>query len=129
MSSSSPPPQLPPRIAPPKEPAKKESDAFTALDPLGDKEIRDVREMFKDFQLTKPPAVPARRAEQQQGLFGTSGAFASYFTNKVGVPQDVADLDDYEASQLSAKTSGKAASLVMFSKRRTSDLLPSLILL
>ncbi|XP_015275643.1 PREDICTED: disabled homolog 2 isoform X1 [Gekko japonicus] len=105
MSSTSPPPQLPPRTAPPKEPAKKESDAFTALDPLGDKEIKDVREMFKDFQLTKPPAVPARRAEQQQGLSGASGAFASYFTNKVGVPQDVADHDDYEASQLSAKIS------------------------
>ncbi|XP_054843183.1 disabled homolog 2 isoform X4 [Eublepharis macularius] len=103
MSSISPPPQLPPRTAPPKEPTKKESDAFTALDPLGDKEIKDVREMFKDFQLTKPPAVPARRAEQQQGLSGASGAFASYFTNKVGVPQDVADHDDYEASQLSAK--------------------------
>ncbi|XP_048359894.1 disabled homolog 2 isoform X2 [Sphaerodactylus townsendi] len=66
MSSTSPPPQLPPRTAPPKETAKKESDAFTALDPLGDKEIKDVREMFRDFQLRKPPAVPARRAEQQQ---------------------------------------------------------------
>ncbi|XP_077203146.1 disabled homolog 2 isoform X4 [Paroedura picta] len=106
MSSTSPPPPLlPPRTAPMKEPAKKESDAFTALDPLGDKEIKDVREMFKDFQLTKPPAVPARKAEQPQGLFGASGAFASYFTNQVGVPQDVADHDDYEASQLSAKIS------------------------
>ncbi|XP_060092037.1 disabled homolog 2 isoform X3 [Heteronotia binoei] len=105
ISSTSPPPQLPPRTAPPKEPTKKESDAFTALDPLGDKEIKDVREMFKDFQLTKPPAVPARRAEQPQGLSRASGAFASYFTNKVGVPQDVADHDDYEASQLSAKIS------------------------
>lgn len=67
MSSTSPPPQLPPRTAPQKEcSVKKESDAFTALDPLGDKEIKDVKEMFKDFQLTKPPAVPARRAEQQQ---------------------------------------------------------------
>ncbi|KAH0627905.1 hypothetical protein JD844_008464 [Phrynosoma platyrhinos] len=66
MSSASPPPQLPPRTAPQKEQVKKESDAFTALDPLGDKEIKDVKEMFKDFQLTKPPAVPARRAEQQQ---------------------------------------------------------------
>ncbi|XP_042309323.1 disabled homolog 2 isoform X3 [Sceloporus undulatus] len=66
MSSASPPPQLPPRTAPQKEQVKKESDAFTALDPLGDKEIKDVKEMFKDFQLTKPPAVPARRAEQPQ---------------------------------------------------------------
>ncbi|NXD73427.1 DAB2 protein, partial [Eolophus roseicapillus] len=27
--------------------------------------MKDVKEMFKDFQLTKPPAVPARRGEQQ----------------------------------------------------------------
>ncbi|NXG07115.1 DAB2 protein, partial [Sakesphorus luctuosus] len=58
-------PQPPPRTAPQKELSKKESDAFIALDPLGDKEIKDVKEMFKDFQLTKPPAVPARRGEQQ----------------------------------------------------------------
>ncbi|XP_062984199.1 disabled homolog 2 isoform X3 [Elgaria multicarinata webbii] len=104
MSSASPPPQLPPRTAPQKELVKKESDAFTALDPLGDKEIKDVKEMFKDFQLTKPP-VPARKAEQQQqqGLSGASRAFASYFNNQVGVPQDLADQDDFEASWLSAK--------------------------
>ncbi|NXY91501.1 DAB2 protein, partial [Alcedo cyanopectus] len=59
------PPQPQPRTTPQKELSKKESDAFTALDPLGDKEMKDVREMFKDFQLTKPPAVPARRGEQQ----------------------------------------------------------------
>ncbi|NWX37302.1 DAB2 protein, partial [Notiomystis cincta] len=59
------PPQPPPRATPQKELSKKESDAFIALDPLGDKEIKDVKEMFKDFQLTKPPAVPARRGEQQ----------------------------------------------------------------
>ncbi|NXM00171.1 DAB2 protein, partial [Tyrannus savana] len=58
-------PQPPPRTPPQKEPSKKESDAFIALDPLGDKEMKDVKEMFKDFQLTKPPAVPARRGEQQ----------------------------------------------------------------
>ncbi|KAM4639430.1 disabled homolog 2 [Amazona ochrocephala] len=59
------PPQPPPRTAPQREFSKKESDAFVALDPLGDKEMKDVKEMFKDFQLTKPPAVPARRGEQQ----------------------------------------------------------------
>ncbi|NXP53116.1 DAB2 protein, partial [Heliornis fulica] len=64
MSTTSP-PQLPPRTAPQKELSKKESDAFIALDPLGDKEMKDVKEMFKDFQLTKPPAVPARRGEHQ----------------------------------------------------------------
>ncbi|NWW70811.1 DAB2 protein, partial [Climacteris rufus] len=59
------PPQPPPRTAQQKELSKKESDAFIGLDPLGDKEMKDVKEMFKDFQLTKPPAVPARRGEQQ----------------------------------------------------------------
>ncbi|NWH74368.1 DAB2 protein, partial [Piaya cayana] len=57
-------PQPPPRTAPQKELSKKESDAFIALDPLGDKEIKEVKEMFRDFQLTKPPAVPARREQQ-----------------------------------------------------------------
>ncbi|OXB76740.1 UNVERIFIED_CONTAM: hypothetical protein H355_007015 [Colinus virginianus] len=63
--STTSPPQPPPRTAPQKELSKKESDAFIALDPLGDREMKDVKEMFKDFQLTKPPAVPARRGEQQ----------------------------------------------------------------
>ncbi|NXC60743.1 DAB2 protein, partial [Aleadryas rufinucha] len=65
MSTTASPPQPPPRTTPQKELSKKESDAFIALDPLGDKEMKDVKEMFKDFQLTKPPAVPARRGEQQ----------------------------------------------------------------
>ncbi|KAL9822514.1 disabled homolog 2 isoform 1-T2 [Geothlypis trichas] len=65
MSTAAGPPQPPPRATLPKELSKKESDAFIALDPLGDKEMKDVKEMFKDFQLTKPPAVPARRGEQQ----------------------------------------------------------------
>ncbi|NXE64098.1 DAB2 protein, partial [Calcarius ornatus] len=65
MSSTASPPQPPPRATLQKELSKKESDAFIALDPLGDKEMKDVKEMFKDFQLTKPPAVPARRGEQQ----------------------------------------------------------------
>ncbi|NXW56551.1 DAB2 protein, partial [Eurystomus gularis] len=64
MSTTSP-LQPPPRTAPQKELSKKESDAFIALDPLGDKDMKDVKEMFKEFQLTKPPAVPARRGEQQ----------------------------------------------------------------
>ncbi|NWV03288.1 DAB2 protein, partial [Ptilonorhynchus violaceus] len=65
VSTTDSPPQPPPRSAAQKELSKKESDAFVALDPLGDKEMKDVKEMFKDFQLTKPPAVPARRGEQQ----------------------------------------------------------------
>ncbi|NXH90857.1 DAB2 protein, partial [Edolisoma coerulescens] len=65
VSTTASPPQPPPRTTPQKELSKKENDAFIALDPLGDKEMKDVKEMFKDFQLTKPPAVPARRGEQQ----------------------------------------------------------------
>ncbi|NWX43841.1 DAB2 protein, partial [Steatornis caripensis] len=65
VSTTTSPPQPPPRTAPQKELSKKASDAFIALDPLGDKEMKDVKEMFKEFQLTKPPAVPARRGEQQ----------------------------------------------------------------
>ncbi|NWW94995.1 DAB2 protein, partial [Rhynochetos jubatus] len=65
VSTTTSPPQPPPRTTAQKELSKKENDAFIALDPLGDKEIKDVKEMFKDFQLTKPPAVPARRGEQQ----------------------------------------------------------------
>ncbi|NXT64786.1 DAB2 protein, partial [Chaetops frenatus] len=65
VSAAVTPPQPPPRATPQKELSKKENDAFVALDPLGDKEMKDVKEMFKDFQLTKPPAVPARRGEQQ----------------------------------------------------------------
>nr|XP_006000413.1 PREDICTED: disabled homolog 2 [Latimeria chalumnae] len=109
MASSSPtipsatPPQPPPRPVPQKEVLRPERDAFTALDPLGDKEKKKVKDMFKDFQLAKPPAVPARRAEQQQ-VPGTSGAFSSYFTSKVGIAQEAADFDDYDINQLSDKT-------------------------
>ncbi|XP_032530557.1 disabled homolog 2 isoform X1 [Chiroxiphia lanceolata] len=81
LSTTTTPPQPPPRTPPLKEPSKKESDAFIALDPLGDKEMKDIKEMFKDFQLTKPPAVPARRGEQQS-LSGASGAFSNYFSCK-----------------------------------------------
>uniref|UniRef100_A0A2K6NK50 DAB adaptor protein 2 n=1 Tax=Rhinopithecus roxellana TaxID=61622 RepID=A0A2K6NK50_RHIRO len=89
------PPQPPPRAGPPKDIS---SDAFTALDPLGDKEIKDVKEMFKDFQLRQPPAVPARKGEQTPS--GTSSAFSSYFNSKVGIPQENADHDDFAANQL-----------------------------
>ncbi|XP_009069401.1 PREDICTED: disabled homolog 2 [Acanthisitta chloris] len=65
MPASTSPPQPPPRTMQQKELSKKESDAFIALDPLGDKEMKDIKEMFRDFQLTKPPAVPARKGEQQ----------------------------------------------------------------
>ncbi|XP_006156359.1 disabled homolog 2 isoform X2 [Tupaia chinensis] len=89
------PPQPPPRTGPPKDIS---SDAFTALDPLGDKEVKEVKEMFKDFQLRQPPAVPARKGEQT--LSGTSSAFSSYFNSKVGIPQENVDHDDFDANQL-----------------------------
>lgn len=113
VSTTTSPPQPPPRAAPQKELSKKESDAFIALDPLGDKEMKDVKEMFKDFQLTKPPAVPARRGEQQS-LSGASGAFSNYFSSKVGIPQDSTDHDDTEVSKLSAKMTGKISFLFFF---------------
>ncbi|XP_001372050.3 disabled homolog 2 [Monodelphis domestica] len=92
------PPQPPPRTTPQKDIS---CDAFTALDPLGDKEIKEVKEMFKDLQLRHRPAVPARKGEQASS--GASGAFSSYFTSKVGIPQESAEHDDLDANQLLAK--------------------------
>ncbi|NXP05490.1 DAB2 protein, partial [Thinocorus orbignyianus] len=46
MSTTSP-PQPPPRTAPQKELSKRENDAFIALDQLGDREMKDVKEMLK----------------------------------------------------------------------------------
>lgn len=100
--STTSPPQPPPRTAPQKELSKKESDAFIALDPLGDKEMKDVKDMFKDFQLTKPPAVPARRGEQQS-LSGASGAFSHCFSSNLGISQGSRDHNYMEASKLSAR--------------------------
>ncbi|OCU02580.1 hypothetical protein XELAEV_18008341mg [Xenopus laevis] len=98
------PPQPPPRPAPQKESPKKESDAFTALDPLGEKEKKSVKDMFKDYQLTKPPAVPARRGEHQQNNnSNSSGAFNNYFASKVGISQESADHDDFDINQLSSR--------------------------
>lgn len=96
------PPQPPPRTGPAKDIP---SDAFTALDPLGDTEVKEVKEMFKDFQLRQPPAVPARKAEQPAS--GTSSAFSSYFNSKVGIPQESADHDDFDANQLLNKINGE----------------------
>ncbi|XP_074062222.1 disabled homolog 2 isoform X3 [Macrotis lagotis] len=92
------PPEPPPRTVPQKDIS---CDAFTALDPLGDKEIKEVKEMFKDIQLRQRPAVPARKGEQASS--GPLGAFTSYFTSKVGIPQESAEHDDLDANQLLAK--------------------------
>ncbi|XP_054439940.1 disabled homolog 2 isoform X2 [Pteronotus mesoamericanus] len=92
------PPQPPPRTGPPRDIS---TDAFVALDPLGDKEVKEVKEMFKDLQLRQPPVVPARKGDPAPS--GTSSAFSSYFTSKVGIPQENADHDDFEANQLLKK--------------------------
>lgn len=104
--STTSPPQPPPRTAPQKELSKKESDAFIALDPLGDREMKDVKEMFKDFQLTKPPAVPARRGEQQS-LSGASRALSNCFISKVPIPQDSTGHSDVKVSKLSTRKTSK----------------------
>ncbi|XP_066548765.1 disabled homolog 1 isoform X4 [Amia ocellicauda] len=56
------------------------------------------KEMFKDFQMAKPPAVPTRKSDQS-GLACTSEAFSSYFS-RVGMAQDTDDCDDYDISQM-----------------------------
>ncbi|XP_075895478.1 disabled homolog 1 isoform X2 [Nelusetta ayraudi] len=56
------------------------------------------KEMFKDFQLAKPPAMPSKKGEQP-GLTGTSDAFSSYFS-RVGTAQDTDDCDDFDISQM-----------------------------
>ncbi|XP_006790206.1 DAB adaptor protein 1a isoform X1 [Neolamprologus brichardi] len=56
------------------------------------------KEMFKDFQLAKPPAMPSKKADQPS-LTGTSEAFSTYF-NRVGTAQDTDDCDDFDISQM-----------------------------
>ncbi|KAG5850034.1 hypothetical protein ANANG_G00077980 [Anguilla anguilla] len=56
------------------------------------------KEMFKDFQMAKPPAMPARKSEQPS-LACTSEAFSSYFS-RVGMAQDTDDCDDFDISQM-----------------------------
>lgn len=108
---SRPPPRPPAKEAPPKV----ENSAFTALDPLGDKEKKTGKDMFKDFQLAKPPAIPARKGEIVSGSAPApstkeAGAFDQYFSSKVGMAQDSADHDDYDIKQMSlANDAPKAA--------------------
>lgn len=108
-----------PSRPPPRPPAKEatpriENNAFTALDPLGDKEKKTGKDMFKDFQLAKPPAIPARKGEAGSNSApapgsSTAGAFDEYFSSKVGMAQDSADHDDFDINHLST-VNGKPAS-------------------
>ncbi|XP_041861225.1 DAB adaptor protein 1a isoform X2 [Melanotaenia boesemani] len=56
------------------------------------------KEMFKDFQLAKPPAMPSKKADQPS-LAGTTEAFSTYFS-RVGTAQDTDDCDDFDISQM-----------------------------
>ncbi|TRY74313.1 hypothetical protein DNTS_002949 [Danionella cerebrum] len=94
---------VPPR-PPPRPPVKEEppmvKSAFTALDPLGEKEKKSGKEMFKNFQMVKP-----QKAEQELSL-GSNGSFDQYFSNKVGLAQEAADHDDFEINQISVNSNG-----------------------
>lgn len=86
------------------------SSAFTALDPLGDKEKKTGKDMFKDFQIAKPPAIPARKGEASSTpIPGNNPAFEQYFTSKVGLAQDSADHDDFDINQMPAVPGKPAA--------------------
>lgn len=101
-------PQAPPR-PPPRPPVKEDppvvKSAFTSLDPLGEKEKKTGKDMFKDFQMVKPSALPAHQKSEPGPVPTTNtnggGDFDQYFTNKVGVPQEVADHDDFDIGQIS----------------------------
>ncbi|XP_008421734.1 disabled homolog 2 isoform X2 [Poecilia reticulata] len=110
-------PSRPPPRPPAKEtPARVENAAFTALDPLGDKEKKTGKDMFKNFQLAKPPAIPARKGEVASSAAAPaakeSGAFDEYFSNKVGVAQEAADYDDFDISRMSSLANNDAAKQV-----------------
>ncbi|XP_062844531.1 disabled homolog 2 isoform X2 [Trichomycterus rosablanca] len=85
---------------PPPPPVKEESsaikNAFSTLDPLGGKEQKSGRDMFKDFQIARPGSGSLSSAS-------TNGSFEQYFSSKVGVAQEAADHDDFEIKHLSAK--------------------------
>ncbi|KAM4635609.1 disabled homolog 2-like isoform 4-T8 [Polymixia lowei] len=105
------PPRPPPRPPVKETPQKVENSAFTALDPLGEKEKKIGKDMFKDFQIAKPPAIPARKGEQGAPVSNSNGggAFDQYFSIKVGMPQEAADHDDFDINQISGATNGKAS--------------------
>lgn len=97
---------------PPKPPIKEEPpvmNAFMALDPFGEKEKKTGKDMFKDFQMVRPPSTSTGKTEPASTPKLSPGgdeAFAQYFTNKIGVPQEVADHDDFDITQISSSLSG-----------------------
>ncbi|XP_068430715.1 disabled homolog 2 isoform X2 [Clinocottus analis] len=100
-----------PSRPPPRPPVKEvpQNSAFTALDPLGDREKKTGKDMFKDFQIAKPPAIPARKGELASNSAPEGpGAFDQYFNSKVGLVQDTADHDDFDINQMSATVNAPA---------------------
>ncbi|KAM8874808.1 disabled homolog 1 isoform 9-T23 [Spinachia spinachia] len=89
-----------------------EAPPSAASSPQHERARKMGKEMFKDFQLAKPPAMPSKKAEQP-GLACTSQAFSSYFS-RVGTAQDTDDCDDFDISQMNltpaASTSPSTAS-------------------
>lgn len=91
QQSSSLPPQIPPRSGPVKEPPKVDPNAFVDLDPLGEKEPKDVKEMFKDFQMAKPPNSTSKNEPLKvggQNLFDSpfgAGVFGVTVANTTAV--------------------------------------------
>ncbi|XP_052448723.1 disabled homolog 2 isoform X1 [Carassius gibelio] len=94
---------VPPR-PPPRPPVKEDppvvKSSFTALDPLGEKEKKTGKDMFKNFQMAKP-----QKAEQGTSP-STNGSFDQYFSSKVGLAQEVADHDDFDIKQISVNSNG-----------------------
>lgn len=101
-------PPVPRRPPPAKEEVPAVKNAFTALDPLGGKEQKTGKDMFKNFQMAKPGNAPI----SSQNINGT---FEQYFFNKVGVAQEAADHDDFDIRQLSAKSIGNNLDIISLS--------------
>ncbi|KAI4875760.1 hypothetical protein NFI96_024277, partial [Prochilodus magdalenae] len=112
-------PARPPPSTPVKEQAPAVKSAFTALDPLGGKEQKIGKDMFKDFQMAKPGNAPGSGS-------GSNGLFDEYFSNKVGVPQEAADHDDFDISQISANTEPSKPALQPVSAAAVPAQAPSL---
>ncbi|KAF7688738.1 disabled homolog 2 isoform X2 [Silurus meridionalis] len=89
-------PLLPCRPPPTMEELPAIKNAFTALDPLGGKEQKTGKDMFKDFQMAKPGSAAQLRQN--------TNTFDQYFSNKVGVAQEAADHDEFDINQLSEKS-------------------------
>ena len=113
---------MPPKRLPPPPHVKEEppvmKNAFMTLDPFGEKEKKTGKEMFKDFQMAKPPSTPTdKTTEVSTPKISANGdeAFAQYFTNRVGVLQEVADHDDFDISQISSNVNGKKTLVLGFS--------------